>query len=65
MATLRTAPRATAEIFRVPAILAFVSTVGLVSALVGDGPFDLLSSITLMIPVAVAGRAYARQRAQA
>lgn len=62
MATPRGAPRTTAEIFRVPAILAVVSSVGLVSALVGDGPFDLLSWIMLMVPVGAIAWACARHR---
>lgn len=62
MATPRNAPRNAAEIFRVPAILAVVSTVGLVSALVGDGPFDLISWITLMVPVVIIAWAFRQKR---
>ena len=41
------------RVFRVPSILALVSLVGLVAALVGDGLLDLLSWVALGIPVVV------------
>ena len=48
-ATRQSLPR----MFLVPTALAIVSGVGLVSALLGDGPWDALSWLTLAAPVAV------------
>jgi hypothetical protein len=42
------------DIFWVPAIIAAVSCAGLISALVGDDIWDVLSWMTLSVPVAVA-----------
>jgi len=42
------------DIFLVPAIIAAVSCAGLISALVGDDLWDVLSWVTLSVPVAVA-----------
>jgi len=39
-----------------PIVLAALSALGLVSALLGDGVWDVLSWITLWIPVAVIAR---------
>jgi hypothetical protein len=41
------------QMFSVPAALALLSAVGLVSALVGDGAWDALSWLTLAAPVAI------------
>jgi hypothetical protein len=41
------------RVFRWPLVLGFLSVVGLVSALVGDGIWDALSWIALSVPVAV------------
>ena len=41
------------QMFFVPAVLAVLSAVGLVSALVGDGAWDALSWLTLAAPAAV------------
>lgn len=41
------------DIFLIPAIVAAVSCAGLISALVGDDVWDVLSWITLSVPVAV------------
>jgi hypothetical protein len=41
------------RIFRWPLLLGFASVVGLISALVGDGVWDILSWLTLASPVAV------------
>lgn len=38
--------------FAIPALLAAASLIGLVSALVGNGPADALSWVTLFIPIA-------------
>jgi len=40
------------KVFGMPALLGVLSLIGLVSALVGDGPFDLLSWLGLLAPVA-------------
>lgn len=45
--------RSLQEIFRVPMILALLSALGLVSALVGDGIFDWFSWLALAVPVAI------------
>jgi hypothetical protein len=42
------------DIFLIPAIIAVVSCAGLISALVGDDLWDVLSWLTLSMPVAVA-----------
>ena len=39
-------------VFAVPALLALVTVIGLVSALLGDGIWDLASWVLLAIPVA-------------
>ncbi|WP_424630775.1 hypothetical protein [Bradyrhizobium sp. SYSU BS000235] len=39
------------QIFLVPLVLGILSTVGLISALVGDGVWDGVSWITLGIPI--------------
>ena len=36
-----------------PIVLGLLTTVGLISALLGDGPWDLLSWVTLGVPVAI------------
>lgn len=41
------------EVFRIPLLVAALSTWGLVSALVGDGIYDVISWITLGIPVLI------------
>lgn len=45
--------RSLKEIFRVPMILALLSALGLISALVGDGIFDWFSWLALAVPVAI------------
>lgn len=42
------------QVFWVPLLLALISIVGLLSALLGDGLFDLLSWLTLAVPIVVA-----------
>lgn len=42
-----------ARVFGVPALLAAVSGFGLLSALIGDGPWDALSWAALAVPLAV------------
>lgn len=41
------------HIWRIPIFLAMISMIGLLSALVGDGPWDLLSWFTLGTPLLV------------
>jgi hypothetical protein len=43
------------QIFIIPSVVALLSAIGLVSALVGDGIWDGLSWITLVIPIALGG----------
>ncbi|MDQ8728695.1 hypothetical protein [Bradyrhizobium sp. LHD-71] len=47
------ARKSLSRIFAVPAVLGVLTTIGLVSALVGDGIFDGLSWLTLAAPVAI------------
>ena len=52
------------DIFLAPVIIAVVSCAGLISALVGDDIWDVLSWLTLSVPVAVAiWYAFRRRRA--
>lgn len=41
------------QIFAWPALIAVLSTVGLLSALLGDGIWDVVSWIVLAVPVAL------------
>jgi hypothetical protein len=41
------------RVFGIPLLLGLLSAVGLLSALLGDGPWDALSWLTLGLPVAV------------
>jgi MYXO-CTERM domain-containing protein len=50
------------RIFAVPALIAVVSGVGLVSALVDDGPGDWTSWAALAAPLAAVAYAWARRR---
>jgi hypothetical protein len=50
------------DIFLIPAIIAVVSCAGLVSALVGDDVWDVLSWLTLSVPVVVCGWYVFRRR---
>ncbi|WP_375776872.1 hypothetical protein ACE103_35900 [Bradyrhizobium sp. ma5] len=43
--------RSLAQIFAAPLVIAIVSTVGLISALVGDGWWDAVSWVALGLPV--------------
>ncbi len=45
--------RTRTQIWAMPILLAVLTTVGLVAALLGDGAWDLVSSVTLGAPVAV------------
>lgn len=48
--------------FGVPTVLAILSLIGLIAALVGDGGLDFLSWATLGIPIAVMFWAYGKRR---
>ncbi|WP_165665419.1 hypothetical protein [Metapseudomonas otitidis] len=50
------------RIFAVPALLAALSAIGLVGALLGDGIWDALAWIGLGLPVALALRPFLRRR---
>ena len=50
------------QIFSVPAVIAIVSAVGLLAALLGDGLWDAVSWLALAVPVAVALGCVARSR---
>jgi len=45
--------RTRTQIWAMPVLLAILTLVGLVAALLGDGVWDLVSSVTLGAPVAV------------
>lgn len=48
------------SVWRWPVLIGVASLVGLVSALLGDGIWDLLSWATLALPVLIAGLAWRR-----
>jgi hypothetical protein len=50
------------QIWTIPIVLAVASTIGLVSALVGDGVWDVLSWVALGMPIAVILRHVAQHR---
>ena len=50
----------TPSVWRWPLLIGVASLVGLVSALLGDGVWDLLSWLTLALPVLIAGLAWRR-----
>lgn len=56
---MKPAPRArrqtNGQIFAIPALLGVLSIIGLVSALVGDGVWDVVSWVTLAIPILLCG----------
>lgn len=45
------------RLWAVPILLAFLTIVGLISALLGDGIWDALSWVTLVVPIAIILRA--------
>lgn len=51
----------TIAIFRMPLLIGIISIVGLASALLGDAMWDVLSWITLAVPVAVGVFFWARR----
>lgn len=56
-------PLSLMEIFRIPGLLALVSLAGLISALLGAGWWDILSWLTLGLPVAAIAWAFIANRA--
>jgi len=46
--------RTRTQIWAMPILLAILTTIGLVAALLGDGVWDLVSAVTLGAPVAAA-----------
>jgi hypothetical protein len=56
--------RTPSQIWGVPILLGVLTTIGLVAALLGDGIWDLVSSVTLGAPVLV-GAWYSLRRPQA
>ncbi len=56
--------RTRTQIWAIPVLLAVLTVVGLVAALLGDGAWDLVSAVTLGAPVAV-GAWYALRRTPA
>jgi len=56
--------RTRTRIWAMPILLAVLTTIGLVAALLGDGVWDLVSAVTLGAPVAV-GAWYAFRRTPA
>ena len=60
-----TSPRPThtaSAIYRVPLLIGLVSAVGLASALLGDGVWDVLSWLTLAVPVGLAAMHWRRSK---
>jgi len=55
-------PLTSRQIFQIPALLALVSLAGLISALLGAGWWDILSWLTLGLPVAAIAWAFAARR---
>jgi hypothetical protein len=49
------------QVFRAPTALALLTSAGLVSALVGDQGWDLVSWLTLCVPIFVIGWAWRRR----
>jgi hypothetical protein len=50
-----------AQIFAIPAAIACISTIGLITALLGDGLWDAIGWFGLGVPIAVAGWCLLRQ----
>ena len=58
----KVARQTTGQIFLVPAVLAVLSGGGLVFALMEDGVWDVLSWVTLAVPIVVLAVCLARSR---
>jgi hypothetical protein len=61
--TSRRARLSLRQVFAAPLAIALLSAVGLVSALLGDDIWDVLSWLTLAVPVAVILWCWLRRRA--
>jgi hypothetical protein len=55
-------PRGATRVFAIPIVLALLSTIGLIAALLGDGFWDALSWLALGVPIAAIGFAWSRRR---
>jgi hypothetical protein len=55
MTVVRARGQSVRDIFRWPAVIGVLNTVGLLSALLGDGIWDGLSWVVLAIPVVLYG----------
>jgi hypothetical protein len=53
MTPARTGRQTIRQIFALPAVIAVLSTVGLLSALLGDGIWDGVSWVVLAVPIAL------------
>lgn len=62
--TVTTRHQTAAQIFLIPAIIAVVIAFGLVSALLGDGVWDALSWLALLLPVVVIAYYWLRRPTQ-
>ena len=63
--TARRPLQSLSTIYRIPLMIAVLSAVGLTSALLGDGMWDVLSWLALAVPVALAAMHWRRSRAKA
>ncbi|MFT3801559.1 MAG: hypothetical protein QM766_10105 [Burkholderiaceae bacterium] len=54
-------PQSVWQVFRIPLLLGVLTIVGLVSALVGDDGWDLLSWLALLTPIAAAAWGWHRR----
>jgi positive regulator of sigma E activity len=57
--------QSSSTIYRIPLVIALISAVGLTSALLGDGVWDVLSLLALAVPVALAAMHWRRSRTKA
>lgn len=55
-------PQSLTAIFALPLVLAAVTIVGLVAALLGDGLFDAVSWVALAVPLLPIARAFRRRK---
>ena len=60
--TVRRPAHSAATIYRIPLLIAAVSAIGLASALLGDGLWDVLSWLTLAVPVTLAALYWQRSK---
>ncbi len=60
--TARRPTHSAGTIYRIPLLIAAVSAIGLASALLGDGMWDVLSWLTLAVPVGLAAMHWRRSK---